>query len=234
MEKLVILFVVIMTVFFSSCQKTEKEMDYKSKAGSGFSEPSSGPYLYWNGESSLSLKSAVTSGVRYSFYIKAIYEDSTDYTIETFNKSLNIEDVMLSFLSHTGHGRIIELQAPKDLIVMLNPESVYMGKKTIMYNLYGFPKEKLVEKNKLPEGLLGIITFILGIVSGVFFYIILTKKKWPIFDDMIIKTMRVKPRETTVNPYDPDYLRAKECRENFLEDLKQQSLKNNRRDIPID
>lgn len=233
MKKLVILFAVVMAVFFSSCEKIDKEMVFNSGEGSGFSEPSSGPYLDWKGSSSLSLKSAVTSGVRYSFYIKAVYEDSTDYTIETFNKSLNIEDVMLSFLSHSGHGRIIELQAPKDLIVMLNPESIYMGKKTIMYNLYGFPKEKLVEKNKF-EGLLGIITFILGVVSGVFFYIILTKKKWPIFDDMIIKTMRVKPRETTVNPHDQDYLRAEERRENFLEDLKRQSLKNDRLDIPID
>jgi len=165
-KNLVILIVAIMAVFFSSCEKIDKEMVSRSRAGSEFLEPS-GPYLDWKGASSLSLKSAVTSEIRYGFYVKAIYEDSTDYTIETFNKSLSVEEIMISFLSHTGHGRIIELQAPKDLIVMLNLEYSYVGKKTMMYNLYSFPKEKLVEENKLPYGLLGIITFILGVISGI-------------------------------------------------------------------
>jgi hypothetical protein len=72
---------------------------------------------------------------------------------------------------------------------------------------------------------LALFSFLFGYVLA----ILKNKKgliKYPIFDNIFLKTIRIKPRETTATLNDPDYLRAKEFREDFLEDLKRQSKKS--------
>ena len=179
-----------------------------------FLEPS-GPYLDWNtihSKSGSILDSDDPLGLKDPKYLAFVqgkeYVEKTNSTSWVYDDKLKVSfnGIDFDYLDSDENAKLSDFG--------INPKNPENSK-----------DDNIVYWTKLV--LLALFSFLFGYVL-----VILKNKKglikYPIFDNIILKTMRIKPREISANPNDPDYLRAEERREDFLEDLKRQSAKSSK------